>query len=51
MEFMKTATVEDILKKTEYWDTDLSFLCKSVNKYVFDIEENGLRAAMEKVVR
>ena len=51
MEFMKTATAAEILAKTEYWDTDLSVLLPSVEKYLSDIEENGVRAAMEKVVK
>ncbi|MBE6577381.1 MAG: tagaturonate reductase [Ruminococcaceae bacterium] len=32
--FMKTATVEDILKKTDYWEEDLSFMYEEVIKYV-----------------
>lgn len=33
-EFMKTASVEDILKKDEFWGEDLSFLKDEVLKYV-----------------
>ena len=51
MEFMKTATAAEILAKIEYWDADLSFLLPSVEKYLSDIEENGIRAAMEKVTK
>ena len=29
MEFMKTASVDDILSKEEYWGTDLSMLKKT----------------------
>ncbi len=50
MEFMKTASVEDILAKTEYWDEDLSALLPSVKAYYEDIEKNGVRNAMAKVV-
>lgn len=32
--FMKTASVKDILAKTEYWDTDLSFMYDEVIKHV-----------------
>lgn len=32
-EFMKNATTEEILAKTEYWDQDLSFLLEEVKKY------------------
>ena len=50
MKFMKTASVSEILANTELWDKDLSFLCESVTKYVEDIESNGIRTAMKKVV-
>lgn len=33
-EFMKTATVEEILKNTNLWDEDLSFLKGEIEKYV-----------------
>lgn len=33
MEFMKNANTLDILKKTEYWGEDLSFLYNEVSKY------------------
>ena len=50
MEFMKTASAEDILKKTEFWGEDLSFLLPTVQKHLDEIEKNGIRKAMEKVV-
>lgn len=34
VEFMKTASVKDILAKTEYWGTDLSFMYAEVAKNV-----------------
>ncbi|MBE6706843.1 MAG: tagaturonate reductase [Ruminococcaceae bacterium] len=34
VEFMKTASVKDILAKTEYWGTDLSFMYDEVAKHV-----------------
>ena len=34
VEFMKTASVADILAKTEYWGEDLSFMYDEVVKYV-----------------
>lgn len=34
VEFMKTATVEEILSNKALWDIDLSFLSKEVSKYV-----------------
>ena len=33
VEFMKTASVKDILAKTEYWGADLSFMYDEVEKY------------------
>ena len=42
MEFMKTASAEDILKKTEYWGEDLSFLLPTVQKHLDEIEKNGI---------
>lgn len=50
MEYMKTASAADILAKTEYWGEDLSFLLPSIEKYIEDIEKNGIREAMAKVV-
>lgn len=50
MEYMKTASAKDILSKTEYWGEDLSFLLPSIEKYLDDIEQNGIREAMKKVV-
>ena len=34
VEFMKTASVKDILAKTEYWGEDLSFMYDEVAKHV-----------------
>lgn len=34
MEFMKTHTVSEILKNTDYWGQDLSFLIPEIEKYV-----------------
>ena len=34
VEFMKTATVSDILARADYWGTDLSFMRDEVAKYV-----------------
>ncbi|MBR0366647.1 MAG: tagaturonate reductase [Clostridia bacterium] len=49
-EFMKGASVEDILKNTSLWDTDLSFMASEINTYVDDIRANGMRAAVQKVI-
>lgn len=50
MEFMKEASVDEILKKTEYWDEDLSFLSDSVKGYVNLINEKGMREALRTVI-
>lgn len=50
MEFMKTASVDDILSNVEYWGTDLSMLKDSINGYLAAIDEKGVRVAMEEVV-
>ena len=34
MEFMKTATVDEILANTKLWDKDISYLAEEVKKYV-----------------
>jgi len=50
MEFMKTASATDILKRSDYWGEDLSFLLPSIEAHLEAIEKNGIRKAMEKVV-
>lgn len=50
IKFMRSASAADILKKTDYWDEDLSYLLASVEEYLKNIESIGIRAAMEKVV-
>lgn len=50
MEFMKTASVSDILARTDYWGEDLSFLLPSIEAHLEAIEKDGVRAAMKKVV-
>lgn len=50
IEFMKSAPPKEILANTAYWGEDLSFLLPSVEKYLNDIEKNGVRETMKKVV-
>lgn len=50
MEFMKTASATDILKRSDYWGEDLSFLLPSIEAHLEAIEKNGIRKTMEKVV-
>ncbi len=50
MAFMKTASVADILKKTEYWGQDLSDMLPEVQKWYDMIEEKGMGAAYDAVL-
>lgn len=49
MQFMKTASVAEILKK-DYWSYDLTEMIPVVEKYADIIEKDGMRAAYEKVL-
>ncbi len=51
MEYMKTADVADILKRSDYWDADLSFMEPEISAYVESIEKNGMRAAVREVIK
>lgn len=44
MSFMKTASAEEILKKTEYWGEDLSFMLPEITKTLELIEKGGMEA-------
>lgn len=44
MAFMKSASVEEILKKTEYWGEDLSFMLPEISSALKLIEEGGMGA-------
>lgn len=48
--FMKDASVADILKKTEYWGCDLSDMYDSLNAYYEMIQNEGMKAAYQKVL-
>jgi tagaturonate reductase len=50
MAFMKTASVEDILKKEQYWGEDLSFMKDEVEKYYESIQTNGVGKTIETLV-
>ncbi len=50
MEFMKTASPSEILKRSDYWGEDLSYLLPSVEEYIHSIEKNGIRKAMREVL-
>lgn len=50
MAFMKTASVEDILKKEQYWGEDLSFMKDEVEKYYESIQTNGVGKTIETLL-
>ena len=50
MEFMKSASVADILKKEQYWGRDLSFLCKDVEHYYEIMTTKGMEQAYAEVL-
>lgn len=50
MELMKTASVDDILKKEAYWGQDLSFMKEEVEHYISVMEEQGMKAAYAEVL-
>jgi len=49
IQFMKTASPEEILKRADYWGQDLTMLLSSVQKYISMIEKDGVRNAMKSV--
>ena len=50
MEFMKTATVADILKKEQYWGRDLSFMLAEVEHYYEVMTTQGMEKAYAEVL-
>ena len=50
MDFMKTASVADILKREDYWHTDLSDMVPMVTEYYDLIQNKGMKAAYEAVL-
>lgn len=50
MAFMKTASVEDILKKEEFWGQDISFIEEPVEKYYEIIQNKGMEEAFKEVL-
>lgn len=48
--FMMSASVEDILKRTDYWQADLTELIPDVTKYYNLIQEEGMKAAYASVL-
>lgn len=50
MEFMKNASVCDILKKEQYWGRDLSFMRTEVERYLELMEKQGMEQAFREVL-
>lgn len=50
MQFMKTASVADILKREDYWGEDLSELLPDVDKWYQIIEKDGMEKAYDEIL-
>ena len=50
MQFMKAASVADILKRTDYWEMDLSALLPDVQKWYEMIEKDGMAKAYAEIL-
>ena len=50
MEFMKTASVEDIMKREDYWHADLTEMIPMVQGYYDMIQEKGMAEAYKAVL-
>ena len=50
IKFMKDATVEEILKREDYWDADITDMIPIVSNYYELIKEKGMKEAYRKVL-
>ena len=50
MNYMKDATVEQILSREDYWGQDISFLLEPVEKYYSIIQNEGMEQAYKEVL-
>lgn len=50
MEYMKTASVEDIMKREDYWHNDLTDMIPMVKEYYDLIQEKGMAEAYKVVL-
>ncbi len=50
MEFMKKASVADILKREDYWGEDISALLPDVDKWYQMIEKDGMAKAYDEIL-
>ncbi len=51
MKFMKDAEVEEILKRKDYWDADLTDMIPMVSAYYELIRDKGMKEAYEAVLK
>lgn len=51
MNFMKTASVEDIMKREDYWHADLSGMLPMVQEYYDLIQDQGMAAAYDVILK
>lgn len=51
MNFMKTASVEDIMKREDYWHADLSGMLPMVQEYYDLIQDRGMAAAYDVILK
>lgn len=51
MNFMKTASVEEIMKREDYWHADLSAMIPMVQEYYDLIQSKGMAAAYDVILK
>lgn len=51
MNFMKTASVEEIMKREDYWHADLSAMIPMVQEYYDLIQDKGMAAAYDVILK
>lgn len=51
MNFMKTASVEDIMKREDYWHAELSGMLPMVREYYDLIQDQGMAAAYDVILK
>ena len=51
MQFMRTASVEEIMKREDYWHANLSEMIPMVEEYYELIQNKGMAEAYEAVLK
>lgn len=49
--FMRSASVDEILRKEEYWGRNLMFMKEAIEHHLNRINQSGMRAAFEEVLK